>query len=64
MRVYIMPTELSLIVESYDGLLNGIRNGKVDAETMNGLRSILKRLKKLRDSSNKRFVVSSSFDGY
>ncbi len=57
-----MPTELGQIIESYDGLLNGIQNGKVNADTIRGLQSILTRLKKLSDSSNKRSLVSSSFD--
>lgn len=57
-----MPTELSQIIESYDGILNGIRGGKISEDIMRDLCGILKRLEKLRDSSNKRFVVSSSFD--
>ncbi len=57
-----MSTELGQIIESYDGLLNEIQDGKINEDTMRGLRSILKRLEKLRDSSNKRFVASSNFD--
>lgn len=53
--------ELKQIITSYESILDIIRDGKIDKNTMDDLRGILKRLKKLNDSSNRRSVVSSSF---
>lgn len=54
-------TELEQIINSYEGILNGISDEKVNLETMQSLRGILTRLKKLRDNNSKRGLVSKSY---